>query len=323
MSKEINSFSDLMKTEGTKIDWEWFYKNGYKMNEDFLAAHLHDLPMDVICRHQKLSLKFIKRNLNAFDDWYTLVVTQDLTEKCIERISERLLEKGFSTGGDYDEYENFWKTISVNQKLSTSFIEKHENDVNWFLITIGQSLKDESFLLKYADRISWENINDEMIIPYRIINERYKSMKPGKLFRLRMFDDHMFEKLSKEASEYFFGVSDHPKDVPEDDNIYIESWYTLLTYNTFSLEFFDKYWDYIVQDDIIKRALIRYNELSEEFMERHWKDLSSFYSYKELSAHQSFSYDFIKNHKDDLDLDCFGWHSFKDGKIPHGLTIEY
>ena len=322
MSKEINSFSDLMKTEGIKIDWEWFYENGYKMSEDFLAAHLYDLPMDVICRHQKLSPKFIERKLSDFDDWHTLVVTQDLTEKCIVTISERLLEKEYSTDSS-DEYKNFWEYISLTQKLSTSFIEKHENDVNWSLITIGQPLKDESFLLKYADRIDWDKINDEMVIPYGIINERYKSMKPGKLFRLRMFDDHIFEKLSKEASEYFFGLSDQPKDVCIDDHIYIESWYTLLTYNTFSIKFFDKYWDYITYSDIIKRALIRYNELSEEFMEKHWDDFSTFYSYRELAAHQSFSYDFIRNHMDDLDLDCFGWHSFKDGKIPHGLTIEY
>ena len=41
-------------------------------------------------------------------------------------------------------------------------------------------------------------------------------------------------------------------------------------------------------------------------MEKHWDDFSTFYSYKELAAHQSFSYDFIRNHMNDLDLDCFG-----------------
>ena len=327
MSKEIESFGDLMKTEGTKIDWEWFYKNGYKMSEDFLAAHLYELPMDVICRHQKLSPKFIEKNLSGFDDWYTLISTQDLTEECIEKMNELLLDRKYTVDiyEEYqkysEEYQKFWSTISLNQKLSTSFIEKHENDVNWSMISIAQPLKNESFLLKYADRINWDMINDKMVIPYGIINKKYKSMNE-RLFRLRMFDDHIFEKLSKEASEYFFGISDQVKDISDEERC-VNSWVNLLIYNNFSSDFFDNYWDYIVQDDIIKRALIRFNKLSEDFMERHWEDFSSFYAYKELSAHQSFSYDFIKNHIDDLDIEYFGWHSFKDGKIPHDLTIVF
>lgn len=321
MSKEINSFTELMKTEGIKIDWEWFYKNGYKMSEDFLEAYLYELPMDVICKYQKLSPKFIERNLIGFDDWYTLIDTQDLTEECIERMNELLLDNEYTTGNSEEYQKNFWKNISLNQKLSTSFIEKHENDVNWYMISIAQPLKNESFLLKYVDRINWGMINDKMIIPYGIINKKYKSMDE-RLFRLRMFDDHIFEKLSKEASEYFFGISDQVEDISDKER-YVNSWVNLLTYNSLSSDFFDTYWDYIVQDDIIKRALIRFNKLSEDFMERHWEDFSSFYAYKELSAHQSFSYDFIKNHIDDLDIEYFGWHSFKDGKIPHDLTIVF
>ena len=319
MSKEIESFDDLMKTEGIKIDWEWFYKNGYKMNEDFLAAHLYEFPMDVICKHQKLSSKFIERNLSGFNDWYTLIVTQDLTEECIERMDELLLDREYSIENS-EEYQKFWTNISLNQKLSTNFIEKHENDVNWTMITVAQPLKDESFLLKYADRIDWDMINDEMVIPYEIINERYKSMDE-RLFRLRMFDDHIFEKLSKEASEYFFGISDQVKDISYEER-YVISWVNLLIYNNFSSDFFDNYWDYIIQDDIIKRALIRYNKLSEDFMERHWRDFESCHSYKELTTHQSFSYDFIKRHIEDLNLDYFGWHTFKDGKIPYRFIVE-
>lgn len=320
MSKEIKSFNDLMKTEGIKIDWEWFYKNGYKMNEDFLAAHLYELPMDVICKHQKLSPKFIERNLSGFDDWYILIDTQDLTEECIERMNELLLDREYTIENS-EEYQKFWTNITLNQKLSTSFIEKHENDVNWSLISLAQPLKNESFLLKYADRINWGIINDKMIIPYGIINKKYKSMNE-RLFRLRMFDDHIFEKLSKEVSEYFFGISDQVKDISDEERC-VNSWAILLTYNSLSSDFFDTYWDYIVQDDKIKRALIRFNKLSEDFMERHWEDFSSFYAYKELAAHQSFSYDFIKNHIDALDIEYFGWHSFKDGKIPHDLIIEF
>lgn len=320
MSKEIKSFNDLMKTEGIKIDWEWFYKNGYKMNEDFLAVHLYDLPMDVICKHQKLSPKFIERNLSGFDDWYTLIVTQDLTEECIERMDELLLDREYTIENS-EEYQKFWTNITLYQKLSISFIEKHESDVNWSMISLTQPLKNESFLLKYADRINWGIINDKMIIPYEIINKKYKSMDE-RLFRLRMFDDHIFEKLSKEVSEYFFGISDQVKVISDEERC-VNSWMILLTYNSLSSDFFDTYWDYIVQDDKIKRALIRFNKLSEDFMERHWEDFSSFYAYKELAAHQSFSYDFIKNHIDDLDIEYFGWHSFKDGKIPHDLIIEF
>lgn len=319
MSKEINSFNDLMKSEGIKIDWERFYKNGYKMSEDFLATHLYELPMDVICKHQKLSPKFIERNLSGFDDWYTLINTQDLTEECIERMNELLLDSEYNIENS-EEYQKFWTNITVKQKLSTSFIEKHENDVNWSMITVAQPLKDESFLLKYADRIDWGMINDKMIIPYGIINKKYKSMDE-RLFRLRMFDDHIFEKLSKEASEYFFGISDQVKDI-SDEEWYINSWMNLLTYNSLSSDFFDTYWDYIDQHDIIKRALIRFNKLSEDFMERHWEDFSSSYAYKELSAHQSFSYDFIKRHIEDLNLDYFGWHTFKDGKIPYSFIVD-
>lgn len=322
MSKEINSFIDLMKTEGIKIDWEWFYKNGYKMSEDFLEAYLYKLPMDVICKHQKLSPKFIERNLSGFDDWNTLIDTQDLTEECIDRMNELLLDREYTTGNSEEYQKNFWTNISLNQKLSTSFIEKHENDVNWSMISLTQPLKNESFLLKYADRINWGIINDKMIIPYEIINKKYKSMDE-RLFRLRMFDDHIFEKLSKEVSEYFFGISEDQVKVIFDEERCVNSWVILLTYNSLSSDFFDTYWDYIVQDDKIKRALIRFNKLSEDFMERHWEDFSSFYAYKELAAHQSFSYNFIKNHIDDLDIEYFGWHSFKDGKIPHDLIIEF
>ena len=165
MSKEIKSFNDLMKTEGIKIDWEWFYKNGYKMNEDFLAAHLYELPMDVICKHQKLFPKFIERNLSGFDDWYTLIDTQDLTEECIERMDELLLDREYTIENS-EEYQKFWTNITLYQKLSTSFIEKHENDVNWSMISLTQPLINESFLLKYADRINWGIINDKMTFLY-------------------------------------------------------------------------------------------------------------------------------------------------------------
>ena len=81
--------------------------------------------------------KFFDENINNFEvDWKYISMYQKLSEKFIEKHSDKI----------------DWNYISKYQKLSEKFIEKHGDKVNWVYISISQKLSEE-FIEKHKDKI--------------------------------------------------------------------------------------------------------------------------------------------------------------------------
>ncbi len=75
-----------------------------------------------------------------------------------------------------------WDTISMYQSLSESFIEKHQDKINWFLLFGSQELDDE-FVLKWIykikmrhffglecnDKIKWKTLSiDDIFVTLKL-----------------------------------------------------------------------------------------------------------------------------------------------------------
>ena len=74
--------------------------------------------------------------------------------KIIEEIKD--IEKFFDE--NIKNFEVDWVYISIYQKLSESFIEKHIDKVKWNYISMFQTLS-ESFIEKYFDKVRWSYIS--------------------------------------------------------------------------------------------------------------------------------------------------------------------
>ena len=83
-----------------------------------------------------------------------------------KRYLQKTLEKNIKL---FDE--NDWEKVSIYQKLSESFIEKHSNKVDWYWISGYQDLS-EKFIEKYSDKVYWgwickyQNLSEQFIEKY-------------------------------------------------------------------------------------------------------------------------------------------------------------
>ena len=73
--------------------------------------------------------------------------------KIVEEITN--IEKFFEE--NLNNFKVDWTYLSMKQKLSESFIEKHEDKVNWYCISLWQELS-ESFTKKHIDKIGIHSI---------------------------------------------------------------------------------------------------------------------------------------------------------------------
>ena len=74
--------------------------------------------------------------------------------KIVEEIKD--IEKFFDN--NINNFKVDWDYISIYQKLSESFIEKHIDKVKWNYISMFQTLS-ESFIEKYFDKVRWSYIS--------------------------------------------------------------------------------------------------------------------------------------------------------------------
>jgi hypothetical protein len=88
--------------------------------------------------NMKYSEETLEKYINSFSgwDWYYISYCQTLSEKFIEKHSDKL----------------DWRDISWSQKLSEKFIEKHSNKIDWKQISQHQKLSEE-FIRKHFDKI--------------------------------------------------------------------------------------------------------------------------------------------------------------------------
>jgi hypothetical protein len=109
----------------------------------------------------KYSKEELEYNINLFDedDWAYISICQNLSEKFIDKHSDKI----------------HWVFISKHQILSEEFIEKHSDKVRWENVSFYQELS-EKFIIKHINKISiyWlmynKNITEE-------IKEEIKTLK--------------------------------------------------------------------------------------------------------------------------------------------------
>ena len=156
--------------------------------------------------------------------------------KIIEEIKD--IEKFFEE--NMDNFEVDLNYISMYQKLSEEFIEKHIDKVNWCCISINQTLSEE-FIEKHIDKVDWNWISSNQKLSEEFI-EKYKD-------KVDWYYISIYQKLSEKFIEKY------------KDKV---NWRYISRCQKLSEEFIDKhfdkvYWGYISE----------YQTLSESFIEKH------------------------------------------------------
>jgi len=135
--------------------------DSYRFSEEFIKKHIDKLDLNIILRTQKLSEEFIYPIKSSFskENWETLSHHQKLSENFIRNHKELLDWEGISSSqklslGFLWEFKDYIKfpAISRKQKLSEKFITEFQNVLDWEFISY-QKLS-ESFILKHFDKLN-------------------------------------------------------------------------------------------------------------------------------------------------------------------------
>ena len=307
--KTISNMEDLL-TCGY-FDYEEFYRNGkWELDEELIGKYLKVLPLAYIFKFQKMSEKFLNNHFDYLSNYMGLILeTHELPEYMLEKILESYKSRGM---------ENlFWNILPIHQKLSMSFVERHEDEINWESFSMYQKIDDPDFVNEYMDRISWINVKDNIKMTEEAFIEKYTECDPD-VFRFQKFSKEFIKNLNPLILDYFFEFDEDEWEGFDIDR----SWMNLLIYRNMDCEFFEEWWENIKSKDEFISALIRFNELSEEFMDAHWNELSEIHL-NLIPLYQKFSLDFYHKHKFDLDAGHnIGWRSFEKGEIPPEVSFD-
>ena len=150
--------------------------------------------------------KFFDENINNFViDWYYISMFQKLSESFIEKHIDKVN----------------WGYISGHQKLSEEFIEKHKDKVYWYYISIHQTLSEE-FIDKYKDKVDWCWISSNQTLSEEFIGKH--------IDKVDWHNISIYQTLSEEFIEKHIDKVD---------------WYYISKYQTLSGKFRQKHCDKI------------------------------------------------------------------------------
>lgn len=307
--RTISNMGDLL-TCGY-FDFEGFYKYGeWKLDEELIGEYLKVLPLGYIFKYQKMSEEFLNEHFDDLSNYTAILLeTHELPEYMLEKILELYKSRRMEN--------TFWSSLPIHQKLSQSFVEKHEDEINWASFSTYQKIDDPDFVNKYMDKISWINVRDNIKMTEEAFIEKYMECDPD-VFRYQRFSKEFIKNLDPVIFDYFFEFDEWEEWNIGSDTF--KSWMNLLIYQNMDCEFFEEWWNSIKSRDEFLLALIRFNKLTEAFMEAHWEELSETYM---IPAYQKFSLDFYHKHKFVLDAGHnIGWYSFENGEIPPEVSFD-
>ena len=156
--------------------------------------------------------------------------------KIIEEISN--IEKFFDE--NINNFEVSWWYISIYQKLSEEFIEKHYDKVDWYNISQYQKLS-ESFIEKYIDKVDWSCISQ-----YQTLSEEFIEKHIDKVYWCSI---SINQKLSEEFIEKYIDMV---------------NWRCISIYQKLSEEFIEKH-----IDKVNWNCILLYQKLSKKFIQKH------------------------------------------------------
>lgn len=307
--RTISNMEDLL-TCGY-FDYEEFYRNGgMELDEELIGKYLKILPLGFIFKYQKMSEEFLNEHFDDLSNYMAIILeTHELPVYMLEKILELYKSRRMEN--------SFWSSLPIHQKLNQSFVEKHEDEINWASFSTYQKIDDPHFVNKYMDKISWINVRDNIKMTEEAFIRKYSECDPD-VFRYQRFSKEFIKNLDPVIFDYFFKIDEWGGWNIGTDTF--KSWMNLLIYQNMDCEFFEECWGYIKSRDEFLLALIRFNKLTEAFMEAHWNELSKTYM---IAAYQKFSLDFYHKHKYDLDAGHnIGWYSFENEEIPPEISFD-
>ncbi len=146
-----------------------------KLSESFIERHKDNLNWYAISKFQKLSEEFMEKHQDEID-WHTISKFQNLSEEFMEKykdkldwlyiakyqdLSEAFIEKYFINETPYNcnfSNKQAFSNILASQTLSTEFMDKHKDKVDWTFVSCLQKLS-EPFIEKYKNFVDWSSIS--------------------------------------------------------------------------------------------------------------------------------------------------------------------
>ena len=181
------------------------------------------------------------------------VITEDdksVTDKIkiIEEIID--IEKFFDDNISKSDYIIRYDlgVLSINQKLSELFIEKHCDKVNWYLISKYQTLSEE-FIEKHKDKVYWYNISRYQTLSEDFIEKHCDEVDWYRISEYQKLSEDFIEKLSEDFIEKY------------KDKL---NWWYISKYQKLSESFIEKHYDKVDWYNIS-----RYQKLSESFIKKY------------------------------------------------------
>ena len=276
------------------INWDWVSKEYKHLSFDFIREMKDKIQFQFIIAHNQFNAKKLNEMKN-YVDWGWVSKYQNLNEQFIRRNSDKIDVNEMLNGNHFgrpkklkfsdkfvDEIKDIFADVDhilledmfvngyqMTIKQLNKFVNKHNGEVNWELISRSQYL-DEKFIDKYADKLDWHSLSAwQNLTPYLI--EKYKDKIDWDQISM---NEHVDEHIFLEYKDKFG---------PDTTNF-------IAAYRKISEKVMDQM---IFTSDSWERVCC-YQKLSEEFMRRHKDELN----WEAVTQYQSLSLNFIKEMKD-------------------------
>ena len=153
-----------------------------QLSERFLADNARNVHWQLVSKHQALSETFIRHNSHLLY-WDEIFRHQLVSEQFLEefadaakwqpeatQLSPKQMKALEAHGRPFDERE-YWQIVS-GKKLSPRFIERHQNELDWEVLSSNQELP-MSLINRHADKVDWLAVTRGQTLTERFI-EKYK-----------------------------------------------------------------------------------------------------------------------------------------------------
>ncbi len=182
---------DFMRKYKDHLDWhlvsqeQWmtleFIMEFVDIDENGVGIHWEVLPTNQELEYL-LNDGFVILFQNK-DIWGNIGWIRNMTEECVERFKDKIPLQGwidllgnkrFTTEfveklvQELEMNDDLWEAISSGQRLNQEFMERYQDELNWFELSLHQKF-DIDFIFKMKDKISLNNLsmndclNEQMI----------------------------------------------------------------------------------------------------------------------------------------------------------------